>query len=85
MQIGIDLHINVKEPVMFINHSCNSNIMIDGNYFIATKNIKAGEEVVFNYLGSEDVLAEPFKCSKCGLKVLGKLFIEEYPCNLSTT
>lgn len=84
VQVSKTEHVNVKEPVMYINHNCDANLRLSGYVFIATKNIKIGDELVFNYLDSEDVLAEPFKCFRCHQNVKGKSFVEEFPCKLLT-
>jgi uncharacterized protein len=52
-------------PYMYLNHSCDPNIGIKGKVtFIALRNIKKGEEVVFDYSTTEDDLfwELPFKC-----------------------
>jgi hypothetical protein len=51
----------------FLNHHCNPNTRIDTVTLrvIAARDIKAGEELAFNYLATEYELAEPFQCS-CG-------------------
>lgn len=82
VQLAPNLHIDVAEPIMYINHHCNGNIEIKDRYFIALKSISKGEEITFNYNLSEDVLAEAFECNICGQKVKGKQFLLEFPCKL---
>lgn len=80
VQIGPNKHINVKEPIMYINHDCDGNITLENKKFIATKSIQKGEEINFDYNSNELELSEPFKCFKCGQIVKGKLFKNKYPC-----
>lgn len=85
VQVSSNKHINVREPAMYINHDCFANIKLFESSFIAIKDIAIDEEIVFNYLATEDVLAEPFECFKCGQKVFGKKHAEKHPCILLTT
>lgn len=40
----------VENTVVFINHSCNPNVGIDGQItFVALRNIKSGEELCYDY------------------------------------
>tara|TARA_Y100000361_G_scaffold121838_1_gene113914 strand:+ start:785 stop:1258 length:474 start_codon:yes stop_codon:yes gene_type:complete len=39
---------------------------------IATKDIKKGEEITFNYKETEDVITNPFYCACCNKKIIGK-------------
>lgn len=84
VQIDGQTHINVKAPVKYVNHSCDPNLNLVGDHFEAKKDIKAGDEIVFDYLLSEDVLAEPFKCFACGEVLRGKKYKNEISCKLST-
>lgn len=77
VQVAENLHINVQEPVKYINHNCVGNIRLIGRNFIANEPINIGDEISFNYNSSEDELAEPFTCFRCGKKIKGRKFIEE--------
>lgn len=80
VQIEKKLHINVKEPIMYINHNCDGNIQLEGRSFIANRVIKTGEEITFDYNETENILAEPFTCFRCGQNVKGREFSDQYPC-----
>ena len=81
VQVGINEHIDVKEPIMFINHKCDANIRLKNNTFVAIRDIDKGEEITFNYNDSEEVLSNPFVCRDCGQMMKGKRFAIEYPCD----
>jgi len=40
---------------------------------VSLKEINKGEEITFDYNKTEDVLANPFKCSCCGKEIKGRL------------
>ncbi len=81
VQVGKNLHINVKEPVMYINHQCDGNIDLLNRTFVANRNINTGEEITFDYNKTEEILAEQFTCFRCGQIVKGKNFAAQYPCS----
>ena len=61
--IGNDMETLVDRcPWHFLNHSCDSNIMVRGRELVATRHIRAGEEVTFNYNTTEYDMASPFTC-----------------------
>lgn len=74
LQIGPNSHIDVKEPIMYINHNCNGNISLKNNTFVAKRSIASGEEITFNYFDTEEVLSNPFVCRDCGSWLKGKSF-----------
>ena len=80
VQVSALIHVNVKEPVMYINHKCDGNIQLKERAFYALKQIRVGEEITFNYNDTERVLAEEFKCFRCGQLVKGNEFKAEFPC-----
>ena len=49
----------------YLNHSCVPNIKISGLDVVALENIKAGEEIKFNYNSTEWEMAASFVCD-CG-------------------
>ena len=74
LQIGPNSHLDVKAPIMFINHSCNGNISFKNNTFVAIKGINCGDEITFNYLETEEILSNPFLCRDCGDLLKGNQF-----------
>lgn len=55
----------------FLNHSCNPNLGINGRFrFVSLRNIKAGEELTFDYAMSESS-NYTINC-KCGSKICRK-------------
>ena len=80
VQVSDSIHVNVKEPVMYINHKCDGNIQLIERAFYALKQIQVGEEITFNYNNTERVLAEEFKCFRCGQLVKGNKSKTEFPC-----
>ena len=76
IQVGWDVHIDAgigddletlldRSPWHFLNHSCDSNIMVRGRELVAIRHIRAGVEVTFNYNTTEYDMACPFTC-RCG-------------------
>jgi hypothetical protein len=66
--MGNNLWIDPNFPLSKINHSCDPNLGIKGSiFFYAMKNIKAGEELTFDYSTSEEEINWKMKC-KCGSK-----------------
>lgn len=50
LQVRGSKYIDLYEPYVYINHSCDPNATIVGfNELIAVKNIKAGQEITFDY------------------------------------
>ena len=66
--IGKDLWIDPIFPLSKVNHSCDPNIGIKGMVsFYALRDIKAGDELTFDYSTSEEEIDWIMKC-KCGSK-----------------
>ncbi|MEX0746406.1 MAG: SET domain-containing protein-lysine N-methyltransferase [Rhodothermales bacterium] len=70
IQIGRNRHVEAgpdNPPWKYLNHSCDPNTALDveGRAFYALREIKAGEEIRFNYLTTEWEMATPFECH-CG-------------------
>ena len=67
IQLESDLHVIPNENAgKYVNHSCSPNMEMNGSReFIALQDIKAGEEITFDYDSTEDDIAEPFDCF-CG-------------------
>lgn len=60
-QIGEDLFIGpvskeeVEGCMLYLNHSCDPNVGVAGNYmFVALRDIKSGEELAFDYAMTDD-------------------------------
>lgn len=73
--IGVDKYIMAREPAVRTNHSCEPNAGIVSDIFlVAMKDIKAGEEVTFDY---STIIADAWVMDcKCGSdlcrKTIGK-------------
>lgn len=80
LQVGSNKHVDVKEPIMYINHRCIGNIGLKNDTFVAISRIEAGDEIAFNYNETEEELAEPFYCRDCGEMMKGKRFVNELNC-----
>ncbi len=54
LQVADTKYIDLEKPYIYINHSCNPNAaIVRYNDLIAIKNIKAGEEITFDYSANE--------------------------------
>lgn len=63
LQIGEGKYLDMDEPYLFFNHSCNPNAGIRGTTTLfALKKIKKGEEITFDYSTTID---ESLEC-RCG-------------------
>ncbi len=50
LQIAHSKYLDLYEPYIFVNHSCDANAIIKNfNNLIALKNIKTGQEITFDY------------------------------------
>jgi hypothetical protein len=58
---------NIGVSAAFVNHSCEPNTYIDTarRAIVAISDIRAGDQITFNYLSSEDAMDSPFSCL-CG-------------------
>ncbi|MDA1008581.1 MAG: SET domain-containing protein [Planctomycetota bacterium] len=73
IQVGENKHtVAVPDPVTgkppmwrSLNHSCRPTATWKSGSLVAIATIKEGDEVTFNYLTTEWVMAEPFAC-RCG-------------------
>ena len=85
LQMDFHLHVNLDEPARVINHSCTPNTGVRNNQFggydfVALYDIKAGEEITFDYETTEyESIAVP-QCmcgaESCRGKTLGFKFRE---------
>ena len=71
IQMRPQIHIE-DEVGQYINHSCSPSCKIDGLFVKAITDIKAGDEITFDYNSNEDAMATPFKCACCGKMIKGK-------------
>lgn len=80
IQVTEEIHIDVKAPLAFINHSCFPNITIENYLIKAIRPIQIGDQICFNYNHNENVLANSFECVDCGQWIKGKYFLKDFPC-----
>ncbi|OGT62509.1 MAG: hypothetical protein A3E85_00670 [Gammaproteobacteria bacterium RIFCSPHIGHO2_12_FULL_45_12] len=73
VQIGMNKHIE-DNIAGHINHSCTPNVAVHRrmHYFICLRDIKEGEEIMFDYNQNEDMIAAPFICECCQKKIMGR-------------
>ena len=73
VQIGPGRHVEVPAEVQveqpldiyrwrFLNHSCEPNAKFDNRNLVAIREIKASEQITFDYNTTEYDLATPFEC-----------------------
>lgn len=75
LQVGADLYIDLIEPYVLINHSCDPNTGVRNNGILfALRDIPAGEELTFDYSTSVDDVTWTMECQcqspKCR-KIIG--------------
>ena len=65
LQVGANEYVDLAEPFIYINHSCDPNAALRGkNELFAFRTISPGEEITFDYSTTVD---ETFLC-RCGSK-----------------
>jgi hypothetical protein len=74
IQINEFEHIEPDNYFRYINHHCNPNAFIKGKNIMALRDIQINEEILIDYLNTEDYLSHPFKCHCCGKEIKGKSF-----------
>lgn len=73
VQISETMHIDLDDAKLvakypkrylwrFLNHHCQPNSVLKGRDLAAVADIKAGDEVTFNYNANEYQMAAPFRC-----------------------
>ena len=73
LQIGEDIFIDLIEPYVCFNHSCDPNAGLRNNAVLfALKDIKVGEEIFYDYSTSVDDVWWTMEC-KCRTKKCRKL------------
>lgn len=84
LQMDFDLHIELDEPGVLINHSCSPNTGVRNNQFgaydfVALVDIPAGTEITWDYETTEYISIAIPKCycgsPECRLKTLGFKFL----------
>lgn len=80
LQVGVDEHlapdtagVRDKPAWPFLNHSCAPNAAIQGRELIALREIRALEEVTFDYNTTEFELATPFACACDAARCCGEV------------
>lgn len=71
LQIGYDEYIDVIEPYVLFNHSCNPNAGVrNAGILFALKNIEKGEEITFDYSTTVDdvIWSMECKCNQAGCR-----------------
>ncbi len=68
IEIAPEQHV-VDDYAVCLNHSFSPNLYLQGRQFFALREIKAGEELTFNYLDTETEIASPFTCFSTGQSV----------------
>lgn len=76
IQIATDKYIDICEPCVFFNHSCdpNAGVRNEGVLF-AIKDILPGEEIFFDYSTTADDYIFEMDC-KCGSQICRKLITD---------
>jgi hypothetical protein len=84
LQMDVDLHIELDEPGVLINHSCSPNTGVQNNQFgaynfVALVDIPAGTEITWDYETTEYISIAISQClcgsSECRSKILGFKFL----------
>lgn len=72
LQVGEDLYIDLLEPYVCVNHSCDPNAGIRNNGILfAIKNISVGDEIFIDYSTVTDDVTWEMDC-ECGSKICRK-------------
>lgn len=76
LQIGPETYVDIRQPAVIANHSCDPNAGIkEDSVLIAIKDIKPGEEICYDYSTTMDAETEvTFRCDcgqKCRHEILG--------------
>lgn len=66
LQVGPHTYLELEEPGVFINHSCEPNVgVVDDTVLIALRDIAPGEEIRFDYSTTMSEQFETMQC-RCG-------------------
>lgn len=71
-------YLQLHKPAKLLNHDCDPNGYVDfvNLEYKAMRDIKAGEQLTWDYNTSEWVIQRPFKC-RCGSQVAGFLKLSD--------
>jgi flagella basal body P-ring formation protein FlgA len=65
--IQLDDNYHILDPVVKeINHSFDPNVKVNGHSLVATRKIKAGDEVKRNYYETEEIIVKEFRDKETG-------------------
>ena len=68
--IQLEDNYHVLDPIVkYIKHSFDPNVKVEGHYLIATRKIKAGDEIKRNYYDTEEVIVKEFTDIETGERV----------------
>ncbi|KAL1389013.1 hypothetical protein HDK64DRAFT_115457 [Phyllosticta capitalensis] len=68
VQTGPSSHINLNSPLLYVNHSCEPNLLFDmerKEVRVTEKGLAAGDELTYFYPATEWDMEQPFDCA-CG-------------------
>lgn len=68
--IQLEDNYHVIDPIVkYIKHSFDPNVKVNGHYLVATRKIKAGDEIKRNYYDTEEVIVKEFTDKETGERV----------------
>jgi flagella basal body P-ring formation protein FlgA len=68
--IQLEDNYHVIDPIVkYIKHSFDPNVKVNGHYLVATRKIKAGDEIKRNYYDTEEVIVKEFTDIETGERV----------------
>lgn len=71
--IQLEDNYHVIDPIVkYIKHSFDPNVKVNGHYLVATRKIKAGDEIKRNYYDTEEVIVKEFTDIETGERVTTK-------------
>ncbi|KAJ3345809.1 hypothetical protein HDU83_003700 [Entophlyctis luteolus] len=64
VQTGADCHAELNSDLLYMNHSCDPNVVLDVEHKIvaAAKDIRPGDAITFFYPSTEWEMDQPFEC-----------------------
>jgi flagella basal body P-ring formation protein FlgA len=68
--IQLEDNYHVIDPIVkYIKHSFDPNVKVNGHYLVASRKIKAGDEIKRNYYDTEEVIVKEFTDIETGERV----------------
>ena len=68
--IQLEDNYHIIDPIVkYIKHSFDPNVKVNGHYLVATRKIKAGDEIKRNYYDTEEVIVKEFTDIETGERV----------------